>query len=182
MAIVCATSGFAQVPAPDSLVWAPSVCAPRSVSPSARKRVPISSSLCRVGTGRSTPSLGIVAGEFPALVDVALVFLVEVNADLGAIVSPHGPPLELPEEVLCGSLGVRLARRQAGEKGDQLVRSGLEHLLPVDLTGQPLPLLLAGAPLRLPVGLERFRQAAVDDAGHAGGARPRRMIVGGDDQ
>src|SRR3989454_8197736 len=45
IAIVCATSGFAHVPAPDSLVCAASTCAPRNVSASARKRVRISSSL-----------------------------------------------------------------------------------------------------------------------------------------
>src|SRR5213594_3585916 len=62
IAIVCVTSGFPHVPAPDSLVCDPSTCAPRNVSPSARKRVRISSSWSW------SPLLRIVPGEFPALV------------------------------------------------------------------------------------------------------------------
>src|SRR2546425_5496216 len=60
IAIVCVTSGLPHVPAPDSLVCAPSTCAPRNVSPSARKRVRISSSWSW------SPLLRIVPGEFPA--------------------------------------------------------------------------------------------------------------------
>src|SRR5207244_12727755 len=82
IAIVCVTSGFPHVPAPDSLVCAPSTCALSNVSPSARKRVRISSSWSW------SPLLRIVPREFPALVHVPLVFLIEVDADLGGIVSP----------------------------------------------------------------------------------------------
>src|SRR5206468_3070372 len=106
MGIVWVTSGFPHVPAPDSLVCAPSTCAPRSVSPSARKRVRISSSWSW------SPLLRIVAGEFPALVHISLVFLVEVDADLGGIVAARGPPLELPEETLRRRLRVLLAGRR----------------------------------------------------------------------
>src|SRR2546422_2191894 len=123
MAIVCATSGLAHVPAPDSLVCAPSARAPRKISPSARKRVPISSS---VSCGNSCC---IVPGEFPPLVHIPLVFLVEVDADLGGIVAARGPPLQLSEEALRGRLGVRLARGHAGEDRHPLFRRGLEERL-----------------------------------------------------
>src|SRR5256884_7283278 len=175
IAIVCVTSGFPHVPAPDSLVCAPSTCAPRNVSPSARKRVPISSSWSW------SPLLRIVPGEFAALVHVPLVFLIEVDADLGGIVSPRGPPLELSEEPLGGRFGVRLARRHSREDRDALVRRGLEERLRVELTRQAIHGLEAGAPLGLPVGLERFRQPAVDVGRHGGGARPGGVVIGGDD-
>src|SRR5439155_13834045 len=84
MAIVCATSGLAHVPAPDSLVCAPSACAPRKVNPSARKRERIASSL---SCWSRAASLGILPGEFPTLVHVAFVLLVEVDADLGGVVA-----------------------------------------------------------------------------------------------
>src|SRR5438093_10688931 len=45
-------------------------------------------------------SLRIEPREFPLLVHVPLVFLVDVDADLGRIVAAHGPPLELLEEAL----------------------------------------------------------------------------------
>src|SRR5882762_5154341 len=129
IAIVCVTSGLAHVPAPDSLVCAPSSCAPRNVSPSARKRVPISSSWS------SWDSLCVEPGEFPALVHVAFVFLIELNADLGGIVGAHGPPLELFEEALRSRLGVLLAPGHAREDRDPLLRRRLEKRLPVELTG-----------------------------------------------
>src|SRR5437773_11137487 len=78
-----------------------------------------------------SPLLRVVPGEFPALVHVPLVFLIEVDADLGGIVSPRGPPLELSEEALGGRLGVRLARRHSREDRDPLVRRGLEERLRV---------------------------------------------------
>src|SRR3989454_5968562 len=173
IAIVCVTSGFPHVPAPDSLVCAPSTCAPRNVSPSARKRVRISSSWSW------SPLLRIVPGEFPALVHVPLVFLVEVDADLGGVVSTRGPPLQLSEEALVGRLRVRLARRHLREDRDPLVRRSLEERLRVELTRQVIHGLEAGAPLGLPVGLERFRQPAVDVGRHCGGARPGGVVIGG---
>src|SRR6266700_5777881 len=176
IAIVCVTSGFPHVPAPDSLVCAPSTCAPRNVSPSARKRVRISSSWSW------SPLLRIVPGEFPALVHVPLVFLIEMDADLGGVVSTRGPPLVLSEEPLGGRLGVRLARRHSREDRDPLVRRGLEERLRVELTRQAIHGLEAGAPLGLPVGLERFRQTAVDVGRHGGGARPGGVVIGGDDE
>src|SRR3989441_616219 len=176
IAIVCVTSGLPHVPAPDSLVCAPSTGAPRNASPSARKRVHISSSWSW------SPLLRIVPGEFPALVHVPLVFLIEVDADLGGIVSPRGPPLELSEEPLGGRLGVRLARRHSREDRDPLVRRGLEERLRVELTRQAIHGLEAGAPPGLPVGLERFRQPAVDVGRHGGDARPGRVVIGGGDE
>src|SRR5256884_2134149 len=176
IAIVCVTSGLPHVPAPDSLVCAPSTCAPRNVSPSARNRVRISSSWSW------SPLLRVVPGEFPALVHVPLVFLIEVDADLGRIVSPRGPPLELSEEALGGRLGVRLARRHSREDRDPLVRRGLEERLRVELTRQAIHGLEAGAPPGLPVGLERFRQPAVDVGRHGGDARPGRVVIGGGDE
>src|SRR6266704_3067886 len=80
----------------------------------------------------------IVPGEFPALVHVSLVFLVEVDADLGGIVAVRGPPLELSEEALRDRLGVMLARGHSGEECDPLFRRGLEERLPVELTRQSL--------------------------------------------
>src|SRR2546429_2508532 len=173
IAIVCVTSGLPHVPAPDSLVCAPSTCAPRNVSPSARNRVRISSSWSW------SPLLRVVPGEFPALVHVPLVFLIEVDADLGGIVSRAGLPLERSEEWLGGRLGVRLARRHSREDRDPLVRRGLEERLRVELTRQAIHGLEAGAPLGLPVGLERFRQPAVDVGRHGGGARPGGVVIGG---
>src|SRR2546422_8174544 len=173
IAIVCVTSGFPQVPAPDSLVCARSTCPPRNVSPSARKRVRISSSWSW------SPLLRIVPAEFPALVHVPLVFLVEVDADLGGVVSTRGPPLQLSEEALVGRLRVRLARRHSREDRDPLVRRSLEERLRVELTRQAIHGLEAGAPLGLPVGLERFRQPAVDVGRHGGGARPGGVVIGG---
>src|SRR5213594_1409047 len=113
---------------------------------------------------------------------VPLVFLIEVDADLGGIVSTRGPPLELSEEPLGGRLGVRLARRHSREDRDPLVRRGLEERLRVELTRQAIHGLEAGAPLGLPVGLERFRQTAVDVGRHGGGARPGGVVIGGDDE
>src|SRR5690242_388362 len=127
-----------------------------------------------------SPLLRIVPGEFPALVRVPLVFLVEVNADLGRIVSTRGPALEFPEEALGGRLRVRLPRRDSREDRGPLVRRGLEERLRVELTRQAIHSLEAGAPLGLPVGLERFGQTAVDVGGHCGGARPGGVVIGGD--
>src|SRR5213083_1490962 len=129
-----------------------------------------------------SPLLRIVPGEFPALVHVPLVFLIEVDADLGGIVSPRGPPLELSEEPLGGRLGVRLARRHSREDRDALFRRGLEERLRVELTRQAIHGLEAGAPPGLPVGLERFRQTTVDVGGHGGGARPGGVVIGWDDE
>src|SRR3989454_10052923 len=173
IAIVCVTSGLPHVPAPDSLVCAPSTCAPRNVSPSARKRVRISSSWSW------SPLLRVVPGEFPALVHVPLVFLIEVDADLGGIVARRGPSPELSEEPLGGRLGVRLARRHSREDRDALVRRGLEERLRVELTRQAIHGLEAGAPPGLPVGIERFRQPAVDVGRHGGDARPGGVVIGG---
>src|SRR6266540_1432815 len=152
--------------------------APKNTPTTGRNAHTPSASSTRLRLG----SLRIVPGEFPPLVDVSLVFLVEVDADLGGIVAARGPPLELSEEALGGRLGVRLSRRHAGEHRDPLFRRALEEWLAVELTGQSLHCLKAGAPQRLPVGLERFCETAVDVAGHAGGARPGGMVVGGDDQ
>src|SRR5436853_7197779 len=113
--------------------------APEKVSSIACKRVPISSSWSW------SPLLRIVPGEFAALVHVPLVFLIEVDADLGGIVSPRGPPLELSEEPLGGRLGVRLARRHSREDRDALVRRRLEERVRVQRTRHAIHALDAGA-------------------------------------
>src|SRR3989454_3319139 len=88
----------------------------------------------------------------------------------------------LSEEALGGRLGVRLARRHSREDRDPLVRRGLEERLRVELTRQAIHGLEAGAPPGLPVGLERFRQPAVDVGRHGGDARPGRVVIGGGEE
>src|SRR2546426_4952961 len=132
--------------------------------------------------GNRPASLRVEPGEFPLLVYVPLVFLVDVDADFGRVVAPDGPTLELAEEAFRRGLGVLLARRHAGEDRDALVRSCSEERLAAELTGQPIDRLEPGPPQSLPLGLQGFSQTAVDVAGYSRRARAGRMVVGGDDQ
>src|SRR2546422_2063096 len=85
--------------------------------------------------GTRPASLRVEPGEFPLLVSVPLVFLVDVDADLGRVIAPDGPTLELAEEAFRRGLGVALARRQAGEDLDALVRRCMEQRLAGELPG-----------------------------------------------
>src|SRR5437763_5940905 len=73
------------------------------------------------------PSFRVVPRVFAALIDVALVLLVGVDPDLGAVVRPHRPALELLEEVLRRRLGVLLSGRHLREHRMPLLRRSLQE-------------------------------------------------------
>src|SRR5205807_1915481 len=77
------------------------------------------------------PSGGVVPGVVPPLVHVPLVPLIGMDPDLGRVVRPNGPALELLEEVLRRRLGVLLSGRHLREHGQPLLRRSLQERFPV---------------------------------------------------
>src|SRR6266700_6887155 len=119
-------------------------------------------SSCGVLRGRpATSSGGVVPRVISPLVHVPLVPLVGVDPDLGGVVRPNRPALELLEEVLRRRLGVLLSGRHLREYGQPLLRRSLQERLPVQLLRQGVDRREPGVPLRLLVGIEGLGETKV---------------------
>src|SRR5205823_14467682 len=108
------------------------------------------------------PSFRVVPRVFAPLVHVPLVLLVGVDPDLGAVVRPHRPALELLEEVLRRRLGVLLSVRHLREHSMPMLRISLQERFSVQLLRESVDRGEPGVPLGLLVGIERLRKTKVD--------------------
>src|SRR2546430_9643998 len=79
------------------------------------------------------PSFRVVPRVVTPLVHVPFVPLVGVDPDLGGVVRPNRPALELLEEVLRRCLRVLLSGRHLREHGQPLLPRSLQERFPVQL-------------------------------------------------